>query len=86
MRVPVRPVFRAPPLVRQSFSGKTPAQVASLNLRAGVPGKRRLWSQTQIYYPGVLNLDVAPDGQRFAVLSCQKRQKVSKARSESQCC
>jgi serine/threonine-protein kinase len=34
-----------------------------------VRGKPRLWSDRQIYYPGVSNLDLAPDGKRFAVLT-----------------
>lgn len=29
----------------------------------------RLWSDRQIFYPGVSNLDLAPDGKRFAVLT-----------------
>jgi Tol biopolymer transport system component len=33
-----------------------------------VPGKPRLWSETQVFSPGLLNLDLAPDGKRFAVL------------------
>jgi hypothetical protein len=33
------------------------------------PGKQRLWSETQIFGPGVSNLDLAPDGKHFAVLS-----------------
>jgi serine/threonine-protein kinase len=32
-----------------------------------VPGKPRLWSEKRIFYPGVSNLDLAPDGKRFAV-------------------
>ena len=32
-----------------------------------VPGKPRLWSEKQIFYPGVSNLALAPDGKRFAV-------------------
>jgi len=31
------------------------------------PGKPRQWSDKQIFNPGVLNLALAPDGQRFAV-------------------
>ncbi|MGD1093901.1 MAG: protein kinase [Bryobacteraceae bacterium] len=31
------------------------------------PGKPRLWSEKQIFYPGSLNLALAPDGKRFAV-------------------
>ena len=31
--------------------------------------KPRLWSERQIFYPGVANLDIAPDGKRFAVLT-----------------
>ena len=32
-------------------------------------GKPRLWSDRQIFYPSLLNLDLAPDGKRFAVLT-----------------
>jgi hypothetical protein len=34
-----------------------------------VPGKPRLWSDKQLFFPGVPNLDLAPDGKRFAVLA-----------------
>ena len=34
-----------------------------------VPGKRRLWSDKQIFYPGTGNFDLAPDGKRFAVFT-----------------
>jgi len=33
------------------------------------PGKPRLWSGQQIFYPGTSNLDIAPGGKRFAVFS-----------------
>lgn len=33
------------------------------------PGKARLWSDKQLFYPGLLNLDLAPDGKRFVVLT-----------------
>jgi Tol biopolymer transport system component len=33
-----------------------------------MPAKPRVWSETQIFSPGLLNLDMAPDGKRFAVL------------------
>ena len=33
------------------------------------PGKPRLWSDYQIFYSGASNLDIAPDGKRFAVLA-----------------
>jgi serine/threonine-protein kinase len=33
------------------------------------PGKPRLWSGYTIYDPGVSNVDIAPDGKRFAVLA-----------------
>jgi hypothetical protein len=33
-----------------------------------VPGKPRVWSEKQLFNPGLLNLDLAPDGKRFAVL------------------
>jgi serine/threonine-protein kinase len=32
-----------------------------------VPGKPRLWSEKQIFYPSSSNLALAPDGKRFAV-------------------
>jgi serine/threonine-protein kinase len=34
-----------------------------------VPGKQRLWSDKQLFYTGSTNLDLAPDGKRFAVLA-----------------
>jgi hypothetical protein len=33
------------------------------------PGRPRVWSAHQIFYPGVSNMDIAPDGERFAVLA-----------------
>ena len=33
-----------------------------------VPAKARVWSERQVFNPGLLNLDLAPDGKRFAVL------------------
>jgi serine/threonine-protein kinase len=32
------------------------------------PGKPRIWSDRQLFYSGTSNLDLAPDGKRFAVL------------------
>ena len=34
-----------------------------------VPGKPRLWSDKQLFYTGTSNLDLAPDGRRFAVFT-----------------
>jgi hypothetical protein len=34
-----------------------------------VPRKPRVWSERQLFYPGISNLDLAPDGKRFAVLA-----------------
>jgi serine/threonine-protein kinase len=34
-----------------------------------VPGKPRLWSERQLFSPGTSNLDLAPDGKRFAVFT-----------------
>jgi serine/threonine-protein kinase len=34
-----------------------------------VPGKPRLWSDKQVFYTGTMNLDLSPDGKRFAVLA-----------------
>jgi Tol biopolymer transport system component len=36
---------------------------------AFVPGKPRLWSDKQLFYTGTSNLDIAPDGKRFAVFT-----------------
>jgi serine/threonine-protein kinase len=33
------------------------------------PGKPKLWSDVQLLYPGSVNLDLAPDGKRFIVLT-----------------
>jgi serine/threonine-protein kinase len=33
-----------------------------------VPGKPRLWSDKQLFHAGTMNIDLAPDGKRFAVL------------------
>jgi len=33
-----------------------------------VPGKPRVWCHSQLFNPGLLNLDLAPDGKRFAAL------------------
>ena len=41
----------------------------TVNGDAFVPGKPRLWSSTQLFYPGLSNLDLAPDGKRFAVFT-----------------
>jgi len=35
---------------------------------AFVPGKLRVWSQKPLFYAGISNLDLAPDGKRFAVV------------------
>ena len=36
---------------------------------AFVPGKPRLWTQTPLFYIGVVNVDLAPDGKRFVVIT-----------------
>ncbi|MFL6415194.1 MAG: protein kinase domain-containing protein [Bryobacteraceae bacterium] len=36
------------------------------------PGKPRIWSSRQIFYAGVSNMDIAPDGERFAVLAAPR--------------
>jgi len=41
----------------------------SVNGGSFVAGKPRLWSDKQLFYMGALNLDLAPDGGRFAVLA-----------------
>jgi serine/threonine-protein kinase len=37
-----------------------------------IPGKPRQWSNQLLYYPGSVNLDIAPDGKRFAVFAAPK--------------
>jgi serine/threonine-protein kinase len=39
-----------------------------------VAGKPRLWSEKQLFYAGSSNLDLAPDGKRFAVLALPETQ------------
>ncbi len=41
----------------------------TVNGASFVAGKPRLWSDKQLVYPGTLNLDLAPDGKHFAVLT-----------------
>jgi serine/threonine-protein kinase len=41
----------------------------TVNGNSFAPGKPKLWSDVQLFYPGVLNLDLAPDGKRFIVLT-----------------
>jgi hypothetical protein len=38
-----------------------------------MPAKPRVWSETPIFNPGLLNIDLAPDGKRFAVLYSPER-------------
>ena len=55
-----------------------------------VSGQPRLWSDKRLFYAGGLtgglNLDLAPDGKRFAVLACRKPRLARKARCMSPCC
>ena len=39
----------------------------TVNSDSFLPGKPRIWSEKQIFAPGLLNLAMAPDGKRFAV-------------------
>jgi serine/threonine-protein kinase len=41
----------------------------TVNGASFIPGKPRLWSDKQLFYPGTTNMDLAPDGKRFAVLA-----------------
>ena len=41
----------------------------SVDGAAFVPGKARVWSDKQLFFAGTSNLDLAPDGKRFAVLA-----------------
>lgn len=41
----------------------------SVDGAAFVPGKARVWSNKQLFFAGTSNLDLAPDGKRFAVLA-----------------
>ena len=40
--------------------------------------KPRVWSEKQVFNPGLLNLDLAPDGKRFAVLYSPERAGIAK--------
>ena len=44
----------------------------TVNDNSFAPGKPKLWSDVQLFYPGSLNLDLAPDGKRFIVLNAQE--------------
>ena len=45
----------------------------SVDVDSFVPGKPKLWGDTQfIFRNGARNLDLAPDGKRFVVLSAVK--------------
>jgi serine/threonine-protein kinase len=41
----------------------------TVNGNSFASGKPKLWSDVQLWYPGSLNLDLAPDGKRFIVLT-----------------
>jgi len=41
----------------------------TVNGASFVPGKPRLWYDKQLFYSGSTNLDMAPDGKRFAVFT-----------------
>jgi serine/threonine-protein kinase len=41
----------------------------TVNGASFVPGKPRLWSDKQLFYPGTSNLDLTPDGKRFVVFT-----------------
>jgi hypothetical protein len=43
------------------------------------PGKPRLWSDRQIFYSGVSNIDIALLGNRFAVLALPQSKNEEKA-------
>jgi len=51
----------------------------SVNGDSFVPAKPRLWSETQVFNPGLLSLDLAPDGKRFAVLYSPERAGTEKS-------
>jgi hypothetical protein len=40
-----------------------------LNVFISIPGKPRLWSDKHLFFTGTSNLDLAPDGKRFVILS-----------------
>jgi len=56
---------------RELFYETTDHRIAvvdyTVNGDSFVPGKARVWSEKQVFYTGNLNLDLAPDGKRFAV-------------------
>jgi hypothetical protein len=51
----------------------------TVNGESFVPGKPRLWSDKQIFYPGALNLALHPDGKRFAVFPMPESMAADKA-------
>jgi serine/threonine-protein kinase len=42
-----------------------------------IPGKPRLWSDRQLFYTGTSNLDLAPDGKRFAILQLDETSRAA---------
>jgi serine/threonine-protein kinase len=43
-----------------------------------LPGQPHVWSERQIFNPGVAHLDLAPDGKRFAVLAPEENPRSAK--------
>jgi hypothetical protein len=43
------------------------------------PRKPRLWVDKQLFYTGTINLDLAPDGKRFAVLEAAETEGAQKS-------
>ncbi|HEY1494753.1 MAG TPA: DPP IV N-terminal domain-containing protein [Candidatus Solibacter sp.] len=56
-------------LFYESADGRIMVLDYSVDGDAFVPGNPRLWSKAPVFQTGVSNLDLAPDGKRFAVLT-----------------
>jgi serine/threonine-protein kinase len=51
-----------------------------------VPGTPRLWSERQLFFTGTSNLDLAPDGKRFAVFALPEAAPGAKGSVHEPCC
>jgi serine/threonine-protein kinase len=58
-----------PELFYETTDNRIMVMAYTINGDSFVPGRPRLWSDRQVFYPGASNLDLAPNGKRFAVFA-----------------
>lgn len=59
-------------LLYQTLDGGIMAMDYTADGDSFVPGKRRLWSDTQVFSTGASSLDLAPDGKHFVAFDMQE--------------